>query len=140
MLPKTHLIFGAIFSVLVYFFFSITFFQASLIFLSSFLIDIDHYLLYICRKKDFSLKNAYLWHKNIEVPHKPFLHIFHTIELILLIGIFSFIFQSFLFVLIGILFHSIFDTVFIMYYCRNFYAREFFLTKYFLTKDKSQYM
>ena len=60
MLPKWHILFGAIFSMLVYFIFNINLFQVSLIFLASIFIDFDHYLFYVFRKKDFNLKRVYL--------------------------------------------------------------------------------
>ncbi|MEK6830589.1 MAG: hypothetical protein AABX77_01010, partial [Nanoarchaeota archaeon] len=63
MLPKYHIIIGLIASIAIYLIFNLTIFQASIIFLSSFLIDADHYLLYIFRKKDFSLINSIKYFK-----------------------------------------------------------------------------
>ena len=61
MLPKVHIIVGGIISILLYLLFPITILEVSLIFLSSFLIDFDHYLLYVVNKKDFSLKKSFRW-------------------------------------------------------------------------------
>src|SRR3989344_7888189 len=64
MLPKHHILLGFIFSLVTFFLFSqIGTLGGVVIFLSSFLIDFDHYIYYIFKKKDFSLKRAYLWYK-----------------------------------------------------------------------------
>ena len=78
MLPKTHILLGLIFSLLIYFSLELTIIQASLVFLSSFLIDFDHYLWYVFKKKDFSLKNAYYYLKDFE-KDKAHLMVFHSI-------------------------------------------------------------
>ena len=113
MLPKYHALLGFVFTYIFYWFTSITIFQASLIFLASVLIDFDHYIWYVQRKKDYSLKKSYIWlKKNLHFKKpKPVMMIFHTIECIILIGILSFYFNIFLFILIGMLFHSILDVI-----------------------------
>ena len=63
MLPKSHALLGFLFAYIIYWFTSITIFQAVLIFLAAVLIDIDHYLYYILTKKRFSLKSSYNWFK-----------------------------------------------------------------------------
>ena len=138
MLPKWHILFGAIFSLILYFFLNISLFNSSIVFLASVLIDVDHYLLYIYRRKNFSLKNAYLIHKKTSKNHKPMLHLFHTIEFLILILIFSFFNSFFLFILIGMLFHSFFDLVELIYE-KCISCREYFLTRYLLAKDKNKY-
>src|SRR4030042_6710509 len=105
MLPKWHILSGASFSLILYLLFPITFFQISLIFLSSVLIDFDHYMFGAIRNKILSLKKLYLWHKSLPKHHKPMMHIFHSIEFTLLIAVLSFYFNFFLFILIGIIFH-----------------------------------
>lgn len=137
MLPKTHIIFGLIFSFLIYLSINLTFSQTLLVFLSSVLIDIDHYLFYLFRKKNLSLKKAYIWHKNIPKTRKPTLHLLHTVEFLVLIFILTYFWQGFLFILIGMLFHSIFDILEFIYY-KSPEAREFFLIKY-LVSDKNKY-
>lgn len=136
MLPKTHIIFGAIFSILVYYLFNITIFQTTLMFLASFLIDFDHYTWYVNKKKEFSLKNAYFHLKNVK-PIKPMMMLFHTIEFLFIVFIISFLWIGFLFILVGMLFHSILDIV-QMAYDNELHYREFFFTSYLLS-DKSNY-
>ena len=137
MLPKWHILFGAIFSMLVYFIFNINLFQVSLIFLASIFIDFDHYLFYVFRKKDFNLKRAYIWHKSLPKDHKPLMQIFHTIEFFIIIFLLSFIWIGFLFILIGLLLHSIIDLI-DMIYSKKFNGREFSLIRY-LVRDKKNY-
>jgi len=136
MLPKTHAILGAVFSVLIYFIFHVSLFNVSLIFLASVLIDFDHYVFYIQKKNDFSLKNSYNFlKKESQKKHKPMLHIFHTLEFMILIIILSFIWQGFLFVFIGMIFHSAFDIGDFIYH-KKYTAREHFLIRYLILKQK----
>jgi len=122
---KFHFLFGIIFLVLLYFLFSsiISFWGLLIIFLSSFLIDIDHYFYYIYKKGDFSLVRAYKWY--IKNAHKFYFlskekrkqiylgfYIFHGIEpLIILFFLGLYVSQFFNFVLIGFLFHLSTDLI-----------------------------
>jgi hypothetical protein len=126
MLPKTHIFFGLIFSIFIFILFpeiEITGFL--LIWLSSFLIDVDHYLFYIFTKNDFSLKNAHCWFikksekaKKLSKSEKKKLItipcIFHGLELIFILIILSFFHKYFFFILIGILFHELLDVILII--------------------------
>jgi len=137
MLPKTHIILGFVFSYILYWFTSITIFQAILIFLSAVLIDFDHYLWYALRKKDYSLKKAYFWHKkNLHSKnHKPIMHIFHTVEFHIFTALLIFTWQGFLFIFIGMLFHSILDLIDLIN--RNLLSvREFSLVRYLVLRRK----
>lgn len=133
MLPKWHILFGFFFSLILYLFFNISLTNSVIVFLSSVLIDVDHYIFYVKRHKDLSLRNAYLWHKKLGEKHKPIVHILHTVEflfVVFIIGLFS---QFFLLILVGMLFHSIFDLIEI---CSKkcLGSREYFLIRYLLTK------
>ena len=62
MLPQTHIILGFLISLLLLALFpEITLFGFFVIWLSSVLIDIDHYLFYVYLKKDWNLKRSYKW-------------------------------------------------------------------------------
>ena len=135
MLPKWHILFGFLFTYIIYWFSSITIFQASLIFIASVFIDFDHYIFIIKRKRYFNLKKAYFWHKNLPKKRKPIMHIFHSIEFIVLVAILSFYFNIFLFILIGMLFHSILDIIDLSYR-KQLQVREFSLIKYILSNKK----
>ncbi|MGV8151754.1 MAG: hypothetical protein ACP5OG_01610 [Candidatus Nanoarchaeia archaeon] len=110
MLPKTHIILGFVFSLLLFYFFDLSFFQSSLVFFSSFLIDFDHYIWYILRKKDFSLKHAYYFLKNLKT-NKKIMVVFHTFEFLIFTAFLSYFYSFFLYILIGMLFHSIMDVI-----------------------------
>ena len=126
MIPKYHTLLGAVFSILIYFLFSLTPFQATLIFLASFLIDFDHYLWYALRKKDLNPINSTKWffkkrkiwiklppnqRRKIKLP----ILIFHGIEFWILLIILSFLNPLFIYILIGVLFHAVFDFIELFY-------------------------
>lgn len=139
MYPHTHIIISIIFFMLVLILFSsIGIFPVILMFLSSILIDFDHYMLYIDKKHDFSLKKAYTFHATLPRNHKPALHLFHTLEFLILVAIFSLYIPIFSFILAGMLFHSILDLIELSYDKRTC-CREYFLTRYLFSK-KSRYL
>jgi hypothetical protein len=113
MLPKTHILLGFLFAYITYWFTSLSIFQASLIFLASVLIDFDHYLWYVFKKKNLNLKKAYNFLK-IKRKSKR-LMIFHTIEFHIFVGLLGFIWAGFFYILIGMLFHSITDLIGLIY-------------------------
>lgn len=139
MLPKWHILYGAIFSALAYFTLNVSLFNASLIFLASVFIDVDHYIWLLKRNKTFSLKKSYDWYKALPHNHKPIMHIFHTIEFFVVIFLLSYLWQGFLFILIGLLFHNFLDII-QMVYDNELSGREFILIRYILSKDKSKYL
>ena len=124
MFPKTHIILGFFLSLILYLIFpQINLLEALLIFLSSFLIDFDHYIYYIYKEKDFSLKNSINWFKQRSKKVKSLLkqkrkklstgfYLFHGIETLLISFLLGFFFNTlFYFVFIGILFHLILDQI-----------------------------
>ncbi len=122
---KYHLFFGLIFTAILYFIFSpiVSFFGLLIIFLSSFLIDVDHYLYYVFRKKDISLKRAYKWyikysckfcHIPLKIRKNYYLgfYIFHGIEPLITLFLLGFyVSPIFTFILIGFFFHLSTDLV-----------------------------
>jgi hypothetical protein len=124
MLPKYHIFYGLIFSLILFILFPdfIGLTGFFIIFLSSFLIDVDHYLYYAISKKDFSLKNAYSWFieksskanklsKAEKKKLKTMPCIFHGIEAFFILAILSFFFPIFLFFLLGFAFHEALDAI-----------------------------
>ncbi|MEK6850627.1 MAG: hypothetical protein AABX85_03560 [Nanoarchaeota archaeon] len=144
MLPKTHIILGAIFSIIIWIIFpEINLIYLSLIFLSSFLIDVDHYLAYVFETKNLSLKKAFDYHimlDKLEIAERakgikrkgPF-HVFHTFEFLLAVYLVSLIWTPILYILIGMLFHSALDIISLIN-LRTLYRREFFLTNWIIKK------
>jgi hypothetical protein len=124
MLPKQHFLFGAIFAgVLLLLFPRIGLIGFFLILASSVLIDVDHYLYYVYKKRDLSLKNAHNWFirrlkkfllLSREKRNKFYTGIFflHGVEVLIILFFLSFILKYFLYILIGFAFHIILDLVF----------------------------
>lgn len=123
MYPLTHAIFGALVSLLIWAIFpSITWWQILLIFASSILIDVDHYLWYAVKKKDWSLRRAYNWHmKKSEIfrkmpekersKYKHLVMILHGAEFWIFVILLIFLDEVFLFILIGIAIHMVLDYI-----------------------------
>lgn len=123
---KYHILLGLIFSTLLYFLFpELNLSNLLIIFFSSFLIDIDHYLYYVYKKKNINPYRAYKWYvKNIikfhfflskEQQKKAYtgLYLFHGIEiLIILFFLGNYISSMFTFIIIGFLFHLFTDLVY----------------------------
>lgn len=123
MYPSKHIIFGILFSGICYLLFpKIEIIGASIIFLSTVLIDVDHYIYYIYKKKDFNLKNAYNWfiksvNKFLSLPIKQRNNVYtafcflHGIEILLLLLILTSFSKYFFFILIGFSFHLLLDYI-----------------------------
>ena len=149
MLPNTHAILGAVFFILIYFIFHITLFNTFLIFFATVFIDFDHYLWYVYRKKSFNLIKAYFWFKEKRKKwlqlsekerekHRRAYLIFHSIEFWILLFLLSFMNKLFLFILIGVLFHMIFDYIEIIYVKEKFYFK-FSLIWIYLKNDNKKH-
>ena len=80
-----------------------------LFFVGSFLIDFDHYLDYAISKKDWNLRNSYLFHKNYNGPKTVRLDVFHTFEFWFLLLVLSFFSRIVLFFSLGVLLHMLMD-------------------------------
>jgi len=129
MLPKTHAFFGLIFSFAIFLIFpEIGYFGFLIIWASSIFIDVDHYLFYAITKKDWNLRNAYLYfikmnslHNNLsrkekrKLPYNVFC-IFHGIEAILILILLSLFHKIFLYILIGFIFHEGLDFIYLIYH------------------------
>ena len=143
MLPRWHIFWGAIFTIIVFIISPQTnLVYLSLIFLSSVFIDLDHYFVAVKKSGRWSLIRAFRYHdaqQKIEIAEykrKLFrrgdFHLFHTIEFHLLIAILGYFWTPFFYIFIGMLFHSLLDIVSLVYDDRV-YRREFFLTSWFLS-------
>lgn len=133
MLPKWHAVLGAIFAALIVAFSQIGLYGFILIFFASVFIDFDHYLLFVIRKKDFNLGNAYKFFKH--TPNKKQFQLFHTIEFFTIIAILSYFSIAFLFILIGMLFHLILDLI-AAAYMNEIHLREFSFIRYLILSRK----
>ncbi len=137
MLPKFHILYGAIFTLVIWFFApSISYFYLSLIFLSSFLIDFDHYIAGAIKIKSINfskvVKYSYnLMYKQMADSKKGIkkvgdFYLFHTLEFHLFVAVLGIFFIPFFYIFIGMTFHSLLD-LYDLIKRNQMYAREYFL-------------
>ena len=134
MLPKYHIIIGAIASLILFYLTNLTITQTIIIFLSSFLIDIDHYIIYGIMYKNWSLKNSRKYFFNIrekwiKIPlkerkkYKRHIFIFHGIEFWIILFIISNYFPFILFILYGFAIHIFLDYLDLIYFKEPLYQK-----------------
>jgi len=123
MLPSKHFIFGLIFAAFLYFIFpQVGLIEFSIIIFSTVLIDVDHYLYYVYKTKNFSLRNASRWfmkrrRKSFSLSWKKRndlktdFFFLHGVEVLFLLILLSFIHKYFLFVFVGFAFHLLLDSI-----------------------------
>lgn len=141
MKPLPHIILGFAFAFFLYLFFPhVMILEASIIFLSSFLIDIDHYLYHFYKDKTFNLKKIYkILVKKIEEYRRLsgeekqkyysgyyFLHGLEVLIILLFLG--YFISELFLYIFVGFTFHLLLDMVHQTYFHKR-------LDKFSLIRD-----
>ncbi|MCH7567795.1 MAG: hypothetical protein IIA87_00045 [Nanoarchaeota archaeon] len=145
MLPKWHILLGGLFTAIIWFFAPETSpIYLTLIFLSSFLIDFDHYLNSFIKNKKLSLPHALKYYEELNkedernykrgIKKKRNFEIFHTIEFHILIAILGFLWIAFFYIFIGMVFHSLLDLAWLLYKDR-FYRREYFLFSWLREKS-----
>jgi len=120
----THFLAGLFLAILLFFIFPfVGIFEAILIFLASFSIDIDYLLYYFYRKRSFSLSKTYRFAKenghkykklSYEEKKKYFraFRLFHGIETLIILFLLGILLHNlFYYVLIGALLHLIMDYI-----------------------------
>ena len=112
MLPQTHIILSFIFVIILKFLSSFTPIQLLIIFLAAVFIDVDHWFIYVIKKKSLSIPGSYKWFLSFEkLKKKPkFVCIFHTIECFIILILLSKI-LFFQLILIGFAFHNLLDII-----------------------------
>lgn len=113
MLPHIHFI-SAILGSMILLILQWPWWQIILFSLAAFFIDVDHYLLYIFTKNDFSIKRAYKYFKTYRKSEKARekLFIFHTIEFFIIIVVMIILFLHIFFpILLGFVLHTSLDIV-----------------------------
>ncbi|MAG50330.1 hypothetical protein CL621_01655 [archaeon] len=111
MIPSIHIVLGLLFSLFLYPLFG---FYVIIIFLSSFLIDVDHVLWYFIKYKKWdNLKEIYNYYTDDE-KIRDILNVFHTIEFLILLIVLAIFFKIFRFVLIGVGFHYLLDIIYMV--------------------------
>lgn len=133
--PSKHIIINLIISLILLLFINPLY--TAIFFLSSFLIDIDHYIYYIFEKKRFSLKSAYNWYiirkkqfhdlsLKERKKHRYFIFFFHSLELLALLFILSIYIPVLFFIALGFSVHLIEDII--VEYKNKSINRKLFLT------------
>jgi hypothetical protein len=144
MLPRWHIFLGAIFTALLWFFIpNISLIYLALVFLSSFLIDFDHYVASGLKTGRWKLGDSFEYHKKLVIQEKKEIaqgirkksdfHLFHTIEFHFLVGILSTIWSGFFFIFLGMIFHSLLDVISLLQ-GGAMHRREFLLTNWLRKK------
>lgn len=140
MIPRWHILFGLAFSLLFWLVFPATdLAYIGLMFLSSFLMDFDHYMCAVMEIKSINLGKALNYYKKMQkveesearrgIFRKGHFHIFHTLEFHLLVLLLSLLWEGFFYIFLGMMFHSIVDFVW-MTAKRRLYRREFFFVNW----------
>jgi hypothetical protein len=136
MIPRWHVLWGLIFTAVVWYFSpQLSIFYIVLLFLSTFLMDFDHYANSAIKTKNLSLFKSFKYHdklREIEDREKakgirnrgPF-HPFHTVEFHMLVALLGLLWIGFFYIFLGMIFHSLLDLFWLMNQDR-FYRREYF--------------
>jgi len=123
MLPQYHFLSGLIVSFVLYFGFDIGILGCLVFLVATVGIDVDHYLYYVYRKRDWSLVRAVRWHtekrkvlRDVDAKIRNdfykgfcFLHGIEVLVLLFLLG--YFVWNVFYFIALGFLFHLILDHI-----------------------------
>jgi len=114
MYPIQHFSLGIIFTLILFFIFpQIGLIGFFLIVTSTVLIDVDHYLYYVFKKRDISLKNAYKWFIQRRKRFSQIFYFLHGVEVLIILFILGiFVSKYFLFVFMGFSFHLFLDTIY----------------------------
>lgn len=124
MKTTVHLAVSAVLAALAYPVFG---WKAVLILAGGVLIDVDHYMWYVCKYRRFSLADCY-YHfivpleTNDQSKNIGILLVFHTIEFLLIVSILSFYSQYALVFAIGLLGHYLLDLIFLYRFAKRFIA------------------
>lgn len=107
------MLFGLIFSLALFPLYS---WNVSIIFISSFIFDLDHYLYFVIKKRKFGLKEAHSFFRKTHDKKdlklmRTLLMIFHTVEFYLIVFVLSFFYELFLFVFLGLILHAMLDAI-----------------------------
>jgi len=92
--------------------FKLTIFEIFLIGLGGVLIDIDHVFYMIFKERRYSIKRMFKFHQRENAIKRPHFYLFHFIEIILILVLFGYFTNWYLFLIfIGFGLHWIFDVV-----------------------------
>jgi len=144
MLPRWHILFGVVFSALIWLIFpEIAWYNLTLIFFGAVFIDFDHYMCAVYKTGKLGLSDAFEYHEEMQRKEemrkkkgifiKENFHVFHTIEFHILVLALGLLYLPFLFIFIGMVFHSLLDLADLTYR-KEMYRREFLLVNWLRRK------
>ena len=144
MLPRWHLLLGILFTALVWAAApEINLIYLAAIFFAAFFIDFDHYINAVIKTKKLGLFKAFGYHRELKekqirekakgIRKKGDFHVFHTVELHVIIGLLGILWVPLFYLFIGMVFHSLMDLI-DMLKKEEMYRREFFLTNWLRRK------
>jgi len=119
---RWHFLFGFIVSYILVFFFNFSLLSGFIIFLASWIIDLDHYLWYAIKTKDWNPLHAIRWYLRLiskwgnlsfkeKRKFKQGVFVLHSLLFWLILAVLSFSHVFFLWVLIGIMIHMVADLI-----------------------------
>jgi len=117
---KWHFLFGFVVSYVLVYFFNFSFSSGLVIFLASWLIDIDHYPWYVFEMKSWSPLGALRWHERTapkwfalsrkeKNKFRWGVFVFHSLIFWIVLGGLAFLCPVFLWILIGVAIHMVAD-------------------------------
>jgi hypothetical protein len=106
------------------------------------LIDFDHYLLYVQRRRDFSVPGMFRYFEQLQpiqstIPYVG-LCLFHTIDFFLLLALLGHFFPLFHYLLAGCLFHFVID-LFDLWRKKVLFIRAYFLIEHLIRRRSKGY-
>ena len=106
------------------------------------LIDVDHYLLYIQRRRDFSVAGMFRYFRELQpiqstIPYVG-LCIFHTIDFFILLGLIATLHPPINYLLAGCLYHFALDLIDLRRK-KVIFIRPFFLVEHFIRRRAKGY-
>jgi len=135
MLPKWHILIGFVFSYILVYFFNVPFISGLIIFISSWLIiDLDHYIYYIYKRKDQNFFRFYYlsleegdYYNNLtkaeKDKYKKEIFLFHGVEFWAILTILAIFNKISLFILLGFAIHMFADWADLYYKKEPFYLK-----------------
>jgi hypothetical protein len=148
MFPRWHILLGLVFSLMFWAIFPQThWIYISVMFLSTFLIDFDHYMNAVLKTRRLGLFSAFEYYKILikrghaerkkGIFKKGDFHIFHTIEFHALVLLAGFVHPVFFYVFAGMAFHSLVDLISLAY-DGTLYKREYFFVRWLIREMKNK--
>ncbi len=148
---KWHFLIGFVVSYILVYFFNFSLISGFVIFVSSWLIDIDHYFWWIFTTKNKNPISALSWYNSNankwgemspeeKDKFKIGVFVFHSICFWIFLGFLSFLSPIFLWILIGVATHMFADLLDMAYYNEPLYGKIFLIAVLVRNKNKKAFV